>query len=273
MRSRSRNRGYSRGAASTSDPLAAYLATISSLQAWWDPASDAYFTFSTGAQISAWVSRMGALGAKTLAQATSGNQPTRALAVSVLGNKNAVLLDGTDDFLAASTAADWAFLHNNTGACIISVERIDSTGVAIQYPYSTCANSAANVGIFHAASTTNLTMRVANGSGTFQNNWSSTTLAHYERDVSRWRAWSYGSGTQSSHVSGSSVTNADTGGQTPSVAAPQNAFTVGRSSGGASTSFKGYMGDIMVFNEVPSATVRNNIAALLAQKYPGSVTA
>jgi hypothetical protein len=249
----------------SSDPLAAYLATIASLKAWFDPTSDAYFTFSTGAQISAWVSRLGSLGSVTLAQATSGNQPLRSSATASLGNKNTVQFDGTDDFLQASTASDWTFLHNNTGATIINVERIDSTGFATQVVYATCGNSAASTGMFNTFGGS-LTNRVANGSGTFQNNWSIATAAHFARDVSRWRAWSYGGATAGSHVSGSSLTNADTGGQVPAVGAPTLAFTLGRSTV-AGASWKGHSGDIIICGSVLSDTERNTIAGLLATKY------
>jgi hypothetical protein len=266
---RQRKRGtYRTGAfvSEASDPLEEYLSGLSSLKAWFDPTSDDYFTFSTGAQISAWVSRLGSLGAVTMAQATSGNQPLRSVATASLNNKNTVQFDGSDDFLAGATPSDWTFMHNNTGACVLTIERADSTGVATQYPYDTCSNSAANIGMFISLGAS-MTVRVANGSGTFQNNFSTAVSAHFSRDVSKWRAWTYGGGSAGFHVTGSSLSQADTGGQTPSVAAPSNALTLGRSSAGVSTSFKGHLGDIVILSEVPSSTVRNEIVALLATKW------
>lgn len=214
--------------------------SISDMAFFFDARTDDYFTFSSGSQISAWVSRAGSLGSVSWPQGTSGNQPTRATAVASLGNKNAVLFDGSDDFFQATTAAQWAFLSNGTGATIFTVERLDSTGPATQNVMGTMSAGAAAVGSWQQHRSGDLLIRIGNGSGTYLNNQVILTASHYQKDTSRWRAWAHGSGVQKSYVSGSTATLADTGGQVASSSAPEYALRVGRGAT-SSSSMKGYL--------------------------------
>jgi hypothetical protein len=206
------------------------------------------------------------MGAVSLAQATSGSQPTRATAVASLNGKNAVLFDGVDDFLQATTASDWIFLHDNTGATIVTVERFDSTGFTGQTLYATGNGGAANKGMYISHNAASVGLRILNGSGTNQNDWTLATSAHYAKDVSRWRAWSYGSGAVKSYVSGSTLTNNDTGGQTPATTAPQFALTIGRTNT-AAVSFKGYVAQILIYGKVLSASEVATLGAWASSIY------
>lgn len=238
---------------------------ISDLAAWYDSRTDDYFTLN-GSGVSAWASRAGTMGATPLSQATAGSQPLRATSVAVLGGKNAVQFDGVDDFMDTATAADWTFLHNNTGATIFLVERADSTGLTTQTVYMTCPGTTAQMGVVCSLAATAVALRVCNGSGTYQNNWSNSNAAHYARDVSRWRSCSYGAGVQTSVVSGSTLTNADTVGQVPAVGAPLNALRLGRAAG-ATSSLKGYVAQIIIFKRVLTAPEIASLAAWAAAQY------
>lgn len=237
---------------------------ISDLAAWYDSRTDDYFTLNAGA-VSAWASRAGTMGATPLSQATGLSQPARATGVAVLGNQQAVLFDGTDDFLQAATAADWAFMHNNTGATILVVERVDSTGPATQSAIGTMSNSTVQNGLTQQSSAVSLVSRIGNGSGTLQNSATYATAAHYARDVSRWRAWSYGGAVQRSYVSGSTLTNAD-GAGVPAVGNPEFALRVGRG-GTGTTSLKGYIAQILVYKRVLTAGEVTTLATWAATQY------
>lgn len=245
--------------------LAGYLSTLSSLQAWWDPTIDDYFTFSTGAQVSAWLSRAGALGAISWGQATSANQATRALAVANMGNKNTVRFDGTNDFFTISNQNAVKFLHDGTGATVIWVRRIDSTGPATQQILLSAAlNTEIGVGLSYTT-TPATSLRWRNGSGTL--------LAALDpagsgvRDASAWEAVSYADELITHARSGSVTTAADTVGQEPSASNPTRALILGSTAVATTNPLKGDLGDVLMFSEVLSETVRNNVVALLAQKY------
>jgi hypothetical protein len=242
-------------------PLDAPL-LISGLAAWYDLRSAQYVTIATG--VSAMVSRAGSLGLATMTQGTTGNQPAYATGVASLRGQNALLFDGTDDWIGAATASDWTFLHNNSGATIFTVERIDSTGPANQIVYHTFALATANAGIYCNMRTTSFETSVGNASGTsLQNNWTLGTAAHYAKDVSRWRAWTYGGGAQGSAVSGSTVSNADIGGQSPSSSAPLVPLRLSR----ASVPLKGYLAQVIVYAKVLSATEISRLAVWANQQY------
>jgi hypothetical protein len=234
---------------------------VAGLKAWWDARTNAYMTIATG--VSAWLSRAGSMGSVALSQATGGNQPAYATAVASLNGKNAVQFDGTDDFLQAATESDWIFTHDNTGATIFTVERVDSTGGADQFFISTQELLATTVGTCQRMRLASLEAVVANGSGTLQNNWVNNTAGHFARDVSRWRAWSYGGGALTSAISGSTVTNNDTGGQTPSTSAPLRALRLSRST----SPLKGYIAQVIIYNRVLSAGERAQLAAWAAAIY------
>jgi hypothetical protein len=238
---------------------------IPDLAAWYDSRTDAYFALS-GSSITAWMSRAGSMGGMPLSQGVAANQPLRVLGVAEMNNQQSVLLDGVDDFMSAANPADWPFLHDNTGATIVTVERVDSTGIASQHVYGTLSGPAAQRGLYGALGTTSIILRLGNGSGAYQNAWTNANAAHYARDVSRWRAWAYGGGSQKHAVSGSTLTNADAVGQTPSASAPEYALRVGRA-GAASSSLKGHVPQILVYKRVLTAPEIASLGAFFAPIY------
>jgi hypothetical protein len=234
---------------------------IPDLAAWYDSRTDAYFALS-GASVTAWMSRAGSLGAAPLAQGTGSNQPLRANAVGVLNGQQSVQFD-TPFFLQGAVPADWSFLHDNTGATIVTVEYVDSTGAADQYVVSTYAGTAATVGVVHQMRLASFSPNIGNGSGTYQQAWSNATATHFARNVARWRAWSYGAGVQTSRVSTSALTNNDTIGQTPSAAAPLNALRLSRNT----IPLKGFLPQVVIYKRVITLAECNALAAFFAPIY------
>lgn len=265
MRGRGRQRRSTGVVRSASARLASYLTSLGSdVKAWFDPTSDAYFTFSTGAQVSAWVSR---IGAQTLSQATSANQPLRDVATSTLGGKNTLLFDGSNDSLGANANPNfWKFLHDGTGYSLIAVLRQDSTGGASASFLRSGATNAQS-GVHISLNAVSAQLSVFNASGSTLNAWANNEASHYARDVSRWQMFGYVDGTQHSRVSGSSLTNADVGGQDPSTANPSTTLLLGS----GSAAYKGYVGDLIFLNHIATAGEQATITGLLAQKW--SVTA
>lgn len=261
---RARNRRRTRGARSS---IIETPQQISGLAAWFDSRSTFWMAFGTG--ISAWTSRatgVDAIADVVLTQVTGFAQPTYEASASPLGNKPAVRFDGSNDAMSQGVgrASDWTFLHNGTGGSIFFVEYVDSTGAANQTPLATCTGTNAVHGVFENMRTADLTLRVSNGSGTsFTNNWVNATAAHWAKDTFRWRSWSYTTGTQSSHVSGSSVSNADIA--APSATAPSSGLAVGGIGG---VFFKGYIAQILIYRRVLDATDRARLGAWASSNYP-----
>lgn len=236
---------------------------ISGLKAWWDARTDAYFTFSTGAQISAWLSRAGSMGAVSFTQATSANQPVRATSVASFNNKNTVQFDGTnDEFQADNAASAWKFLHDGSGASVFFVRRIDSTGDATQFCYAT-ADGASQVGVnLIFISPNDGQYAVADGDGTYAN-----AAGHANqgvRDTSAWQAITYTTGTRVMHVSGLSDSNADT--SAPSSADATRALVLGGPFA-AGNNFKGHIACFLVYDRVLAAGERSQLAAWAAVQY------
>jgi hypothetical protein len=210
------------------------------------------------------MSRDGSMGAAPLSQGIGLNQPTRELA-ALPGGRNAVKCDGIDDFLQAAIPAEWTFTHNNTGATIFLVERIDGTGVADQLVCHT-ASSVSNRGFRQLMRLASFSPQIFNGGGTAQNTWLVANAAHFARNVTRWRAWSYGNSEQTSTISGSTVANADTAGQVAGTGVPTTGLKI---SNGGSSAFKGLLGEVLIYKRVLSAAEKTALGAWAAAEYPG----
>lgn len=237
--------------------------TIPGLAAWFDSRSANYFTIATG--VSAWISRAGSLGAVAYAQGTAANQPTYVSSVAGFANKPAVRFDGTNDFLDLSaTLAAQRFLHDGTGCSRILIYSCDSTGPATQRAGLTQDNSLTEIGIMHSLSTTFIGLQVNNGGGTTVNTWNLTNSAHYARDTPRWWMWGYATGTQHSRVSGSSLSNADTG--SPTSSNPTRTFRLGANSTGT-VPLKGDVVQELWYTRVLSAGETAQIGVWANQQY------
>jgi hypothetical protein len=240
-------------------------AQIAGLKAWFDARSDQWFTFSTGAQISAWTSRAGSMGPVTFAQVTGASQPLRALAVATFNGKNTVQFDGVNDQLVSSVTNEWKFLHDGTGFSSFTVSRIDSTGGATQQVFLNSA-LATEVGI-NASFVNNpfVSLRWRNGSGSNLNAYDPAGTA--QRDVTSWGSVSYIDGTITYARSGAATTNADVAGQDPSTANPARPLYLGATATPTTNPFKGHIATVMFFDHVLTAEERGLLAAWAAQEY------
>jgi len=234
---------------------------VPGLMAWYDSRTPAWITGTT--TVSGWVSRAGLLGAIPWSQGSATNQPTYALAVPELGGKNALLLDGVNDWLVTSNQNAWTFLHNGTGASVFRVYRMDSTGGSVQAVLAG-QNNPVHIGITNTFSTTNAILQVANGVSPLANSWSFAAAAHVARDVSRWQMWGYGAGLQHSRVSGSSLSNPDA--VAPSAAPPSHVLRLGSSPTGTSP-FKGHIAQEIYYDHVLAAGETSQLAAWAAAEY------
>ncbi len=235
--------------------------TIAGLAAWFSARSSSHITLATG--VSAWLSRAGSLGAVTLSQGITANQPAYVTSVASLGGRPAILFDGSNDSLVVSTASQWTFLHNGTGAFIFLVMRADSTGGATQRVFSS-AETATEHGCLFQLTTTTARALVYNGSGTAASDLNSSTSALFARDVSRWQAWDYSTaGGQDLYVSGATATQAA---GSPSATAPSRAFRVGANASSGSA-FKGWISEIIIYAGAPSASDRAALASWANREY------
>jgi len=236
---------------------------VPGLMAWFDSRSSSHFTLATG--VSEWRSRGGALGTSLAwVQATPANQPAYLASVAAMGNRPAVQFDGVDDWLDANSPTAGTRLHNGLGASTFRIARLDSTGGATQRLLNSAAN-ATGIGVLHQSSLTLFTLQVLNGTGTAVNSWNLSTLAHYARDVSRWQMWGYATGTMHSRVSGSSLTNADTGGP-PSTSNSTAALRVGASNA-ATFPMKGWVCQEIHYDHVLTAGETTQLANWAAAEY------
>lgn len=231
---------------------------VPGLMAWFDSRNTDYFALGAGGEVNAWLSRAGTLGSIAWQQGVGSNQPIRVAAEPLFNGMPAVQFGGVNHWLATSNQNAWTFLHNGSGSSWFTVERLDSTGAGNQGVVSSMSNSAAEIGVSELFGTSLLVHRVSNGTGTSQNAWNLGTASHYARDVSRWRMAGHVLGTRTSAVSGSTLTNPDTGGQTPSAAAPTTPLRLGRTS---SSYLKGYVPQLLFYNHVLTAGEAAGLAA------------
>lgn len=243
---------------------------ISGLAAWFDSRSTRWMSFSSGFVCSAWGSRARGPDSIANAIATQGvvaGQPVWSPSVANLGNRPGLIYDGTNDVMDTATPGNWTFVHSGNGglgAFILTVEYMDSTGSATQSVTATCNGTNTATGVFPLFGVANVSLRVCNGSGVFVQSWTNAVAAHFARNVPRWRGWSYVTGTQGSYVSGSSLTNADTGGA-PSSGAPATALRIG---GFGGVVIKGNIAQVLVYKRIPSAAEISRLGAWVNSIYP-----
>lgn len=112
---------------------------ITGLKAWYDASDTASISLS-GSAVTQWNDKSG--NAFHLTQGTSTYRPTSG--VNTINSKNVLDFDG-NDWLGASTAADWKFLHDTSGSTVFFVAYYGSTS-DYEAHYSTSAGAATAVG-------------------------------------------------------------------------------------------------------------------------------
>lgn len=218
---------------------------VPGMKVWFDPrnyVADMTLPNSpTTLEISECRSRAGSLVGAKYVQGSNTNRPLLVTSAAVLNNKPAIQFDGVDNYFDVNDQNSWKFQHEGAGWSSFKVFWIDSTGGATQNFSQTCNGTTAEVGVLEQYQAAAVSLRVTNGAGAVLNEWALNTAAHYAKDVARWHMRGYVDGTQHSRVSGSSLSNADAGGQNPSNANPTRLRRVGASPG-ATSPFKGLLG-------------------------------
>lgn len=235
---------------------------IPGMKAWFDSRDTAYFALGGGGEVSAWLSRAGSLAGIAWSQGTGANQPVRVVSEPLFGNMPAVQFDGVNDNFLTSSAAAWAFLHDGSGCSAFRVYRMDSTGATVQAFFANAAG-AAQTGVLQSVNTSNLSSQILNGSGTTLNLF--TAISQLPKNVSRWHMLGYVAGTAHSRVSGSSLTNPDTG--VPSVANPTSTARMGAAAAGSSLFLKGQVVQEIYYDHVLTAGETTSLANWAAAIY------
>ena len=104
------------------------------------------------------------------------------------------------------------------------------------------------------------------GSGSaYLNNLATALASHFGRDVSRWAAVTQGGGVRKAYAGGGApvITSPDTGGHTPSAAAPGLPFNLG----GIAARLKGHVPQLLIFKRELSAAEVNSLGSFFAPIY------
>ena len=112
---------------------------ITGLKAWYDASDTATISLS-GSAVTQWNDKSG--NAFNLTQSTGANRPTSG--VNTINSKNVLDFDG-NDYLQASTASNWKFLHDTSGSTVFFVAYYGSTS-DYEAHYATSGGAATAVG-------------------------------------------------------------------------------------------------------------------------------
>jgi hypothetical protein len=226
---------------------------LPNLKAWYDAADTS--SISGGSEVNQWNDK--SANGFHLAQATSTYKPSSG--TRTLNSKNVIDFDGTNDFLQASTAADWTFLNNSGASTAFYVLILDDNSKSNGFA-DTGGFDSGNVDyeIYHNAGGEGITHRVGNanaGAGPVQNitNNTLTNAAHYFHLIS-----DPNNGTAANRsifvLDGVAANKNNARTSTPSSSAPNRALTVGnRSLGDGVYAFNGAMAEIIFVSGIMSA--------------------
>lgn len=118
-------------------PRSVAFSPLSLAPALWLDAADTSTITASGGAVSQWNDKSG--NGKHLAQTTAAAQPTTA--ASTLNGRNVLTFDG-GDWLQASTANDWTFLHDGSASTVWIVARAGNTANPLAaYTFAATANT------------------------------------------------------------------------------------------------------------------------------------
>jgi hypothetical protein len=223
---------------------------LPNLKAWYDAADTS--TISGGSQVNQWNDK--SANGFNLLQATSTYKPSSG--TRTLNSKNVIDFDGTNDFLQASTAANWTFLNNSGASTAFYVLVLDnnskSNGFADTGGFS---STTVDYEIYYASGMVHRVGNSVGGAGPVENDTSNgfTNAAHYFHLIS-----DPANGTAANRsifvLDGVAANKNNARTTTPSASAPDRALTVGnRSLGDGVYAFDGAMAEIIFVSGIMSA--------------------
>jgi hypothetical protein len=148
---------FSAGAPPAFSPLA-----LPNLKAWYD-ASDTASISVTSTKVTQWNDKSG--NAYHLTQPTDAYRPNSG--TRTVNSLNAIDYNTNTDTLVASTAADWKFMNNATGATAFIVYKLDATPVGDPYAflYTRLGSTAVGPGFAFNATTASKMQHAVNITG------------------------------------------------------------------------------------------------------------
>jgi hypothetical protein len=161
-------------------PVVEVPETLAGLVAWFDSRDPSYFALGGAGEMSAWMSRAGAVAGLAWLQGVASNQAKRVASEPRFNGMPAVLFDGVNDFIDISDANAMKFLHDGSGATRFEILFIDATGGANQQGEQSATNNV-QVGVNVLFGSASLTSSIMNGSGTNLNVWPNSS--QHARDV------------------------------------------------------------------------------------------
>ena len=234
---------------------------LASLYAWYQ--ADAITGLSNGDPVSTWADSSGNGYDLTASGADRPSYQTNTL------NSLAVVDFNATHWLAASTAADWKFLHDSTGSSVFMVLRYTRQD-RMAFLWTSPFNST-KVGWTFCADSVNTVYNLIRGSGS----WTSLNKGANDVSVNTDYVMSVvcdpSNGTAADRSAyridgGTAVTNNVQSG-TPSTADPNSPLTLGRVGDSNMDGLEGYIAEVVICNAALSDPDRQDVEGYLAHKW------
>ena len=242
--------------------------SIANCKAWYDASDTATITVS-GTAVTQWNDKSG--NSKNLTQGTAGLRPLSG--VRTQNGKNAIEFDGGDDILNASTASDWTFLSNTSGATIFMAVFADTASDG-RWLWSTYGGSFGFVGSYQSvlSSSDLISIGSAVGNGALAAMYldTSTPVATDNTAFTITSQFDLGKATANQRgylaKNGGTQVNNNTATDAASASAPQTPLAIGNIPS-YSLAWDGLICEIIIYNAVLNATDRGKVETYLAAKW------
>jgi hypothetical protein len=240
---------------------------LANLKAWYDASDTATITVS-GTAVTQWNDK--STNGYNLTQGTAGLRPQSNTRTQ--NGLNAIDFDGGDDILNASTASDWTFLSNTSGATVFVTAYADAAADG-RLLWSTNGGSAIYTGSNGYVQSTDLmaigTTRAVNGTSAMDV-YLSTPSATDNTAFTMTAQFDLGQATASARgyiwKNGASQTNNNTETASASASAPQTPLAIGNIPT-YSLAWDGLICEVIMYNAILNATDRGKVETYLAAKW------
>lgn len=239
---------------------------IANLKAWYDASDTATITVS-GNAVTQWNDK--SANTYNLTQGTAGKRPQSGTRTQ--NGLNAIDYDGSDDVLAAATAANWAFLNNSGGSTYFMAIYTDTASDG-RILFDTSGTTTGNVGVYnYVTSGDAIQAVVVKGVGGQVVSYQVTTQLATDNTASYWsflsdpnnataanriKIWKNGANPINTNTDTAALSNSD----------PAYPLNLG-GQGILSESFDGLMCEVIFYSGLLSDTDRGKVEAYLASKW------